>query len=114
MMALPVAYWVVLILFGMGLYCILTERNLIKIAVGLNIMEAGLLLFLVRMAYSPGDRAPLLGTGVIRMADPIPHALTLTAIVIAASTTALLLSFIIQIHRHYGTVDIDEIRSKMK
>ncbi len=114
-MGLSLAYWVVLLLFGMGLYCILTESNLIKIAVGINVMEAGLLLFLVRLSYSPGDLAPLMGpTTGPGIADPIPHALTLTAIVIAASTTALMLSLIIQIYRHYGTVDIEEIRSKMQ
>ncbi len=108
-------YWVALVLFVMGIYGALTERNLIKIVIGFKIMESALLLLLIRLAYSPGDMAPLLGTDVTAsVADPVPHALTLTAIVISASTTALMLSFIIQINRRFGTVDIMKIRSMMK
>mgnify|MGYP003799690469 FL=1 len=44
------------------------------------------------------------------MVLPTPQAMTLTAIVIALATTALLLSLIMLVWRHYGTLDIDEIR----
>ncbi|HOP52652.1 MAG TPA: NADH-quinone oxidoreductase subunit K, partial [Synergistales bacterium] len=39
-----------------------------------------------------------------------PHAFTLTAIVIGASDIALALAFIVKLHRHYRTVDLDRIR----
>jgi multicomponent Na+:H+ antiporter subunit C len=44
------------------------------------------------------------------MVLPTPQCLTLTAIVIALATTALMLSMIVLLHKHYGTLDIDEIR----
>jgi len=44
------------------------------------------------------------------MVLPTPQCLTLTAIVIALATTALMFSLIIMIYKHYGTLEIDEIR----
>ena len=44
------------------------------------------------------------------MVDPIPQALALTAIVIGASITALMLLLTIKLHRKYNTLDISKIR----
>jgi multicomponent Na+:H+ antiporter subunit C len=41
---------------------------------------------------------------------PTPQALTLTSIVIGLATTALLLSFVVVVYRHYGTLDVTEIK----
>jgi multicomponent Na+:H+ antiporter subunit C len=41
---------------------------------------------------------------------PTPQALCLTSIVIGVATSALMLSFAVVIYRHYGTVNVDEIR----
>jgi len=107
--------YVAIILFCMGLYAILTENNLIKIGIGINIMEASLLLLLVLIAYTPGDTAPILGVGdKAVMADPIPQAFALTAIVIGAATTALYLGLVIKISERYDTIDLDELRRKGK
>ncbi len=107
------AHLIMLGLFLLGFWCVLTETDLIKIVVGFNIMEASLLLLLVKMAYVPGGRPPILfpaAPDAAKIVDPIPQALTLTAIVIGAATTALMLSLIVQLHRHYGTTDLDELR----
>jgi len=44
------------------------------------------------------------------MVLPTPQALTLTAIVIGLATSALLLSLVMLLYRHYGTLDVREIR----
>ena len=98
-----------IILFCIGLYCILTKRNMFKIAIGLGLMEGGIFLLLITSAYTPNGVPPLIpifGTSV----NPLPHAFTLTAIVIGASDLALALAYIIKLNRHYSTVQIDEIR----
>ena len=48
--------------------------------------------------------------GVTNFVLPTPQALTLTAIVIALATSALMLSLIVMLYRHYGTLDVREIR----
>jgi multicomponent Na+:H+ antiporter subunit C len=96
--------------FCIGIYTIVTKKNLFKTVVGLSLMEGGVLLFMVTSGFVPGGGAPLLPLGPGGSVNPLPHSFTLTAIVIGASDVALALAFIIKIHRHYGTVDIDKIR----
>ena len=48
------------------------------------------------------------------MVDPVPQAMVLTAIVIGVSIQALALALIIQVYRHYGTLDIRELRHKLE
>ena len=44
------------------------------------------------------------------MSLPIPQALTLTSIVIGVAVLALMLTLVIQIYRHYKTLDANEVR----
>ncbi|MDI9369309.1 MAG: cation:proton antiporter [Synergistaceae bacterium] len=105
-------FFLVGLLFLGGMVAIFMEKNLIKIAIAISIISSSVNLFLVALGYRNGGTIPihfLAGEGTV-MVLPTPQAMTLTAIVIALATTALLLSLIILVHRHYGTLDIDEIR----
>ncbi|MDZ7620235.1 MAG: cation:proton antiporter subunit C [Patescibacteria group bacterium] len=105
----------IIALLSLGLYCVMTKTDLIRIVIGINIMESAVLLFLVRLAAAPGDQAPIhLGnaaaTPATAFADPIPQALSLTQIVINAAVTAIMLGFVIKLHQFYRTIDLAEIR----
>ncbi len=105
-------FFTVGILFMMGLVGIFMTRNLIKIAIAVSILGSSVNLFLVSLGYRDGGSVPihfLAGDGEI-MVLPTPQAMTLTAIVIALAVTALLLSLIMLVWRHYGTIDVDEVR----
>ncbi|MCF7936390.1 MAG: NADH-quinone oxidoreductase subunit K [Synergistales bacterium] len=99
-------------LFLLGLYAVIFERNLIKIAVGVVIIEAATNLLLIVVGYRMGGSIPVytLAGDTTNMVLPTPQALTLTAIVIGLATSALFLSLIIALYRHYGTLDVREIR----
>jgi multicomponent Na+:H+ antiporter subunit C len=99
-------------LFLIGLYTILTRKNLIKKVMGLNIMETSVFLFFISMGSVKGGRAPIviLGQENVKYVNPIPQALVLTAIVIAVSVTGFALALIIKIYGDYGTLDADRIR----
>ncbi len=105
-------FLVVGIIFFLGLYAILFERNLIKIAIGISLLEASVNLLLIVLGYRTGGSIPVftLAGEFQTMVLPTPQALTLTAIVIGLATSALLLSLIMLLHRHYGTLDVREIR----
>jgi multicomponent Na+:H+ antiporter subunit C len=105
-------FLVVGIIFFLGMYAILFERNLIKIAIGITLLEASANLLLIVLGYRTGGSIPVytLAGGTRTMVLPTPQALTLTAIVIGLATSALLLSLIILLYRHYGTLDVREIR----
>lgn len=106
-------YWMCFILFLVGLYGVITRRNLIKIAISLSIMEFSCFLFLALIGYREGGVAPIVDPAdpVQIYVDPLPQALVLTAIVIGLATTSMLMSVIIRIYRKYGTFDIREIKN---
>lgn len=99
------------ILFLVGLYGVLTRRNLIKIIIGLSFMEFSIFLFLVLIGYIEGAGAPILREGGenIIYVDPLPQAMVLTAIVIALAANAMLLAIAVRLYRKYGTFDIRKI-----
>lgn len=105
-------YILCLILFCVGIYAILSKRNLIKIIVGLIIAENAVNLFFILVAYRLGGRAPIFEPHIEieNMVDPLPHALVLTAIVIGLATTALMVALAMRIYQKYGTYDIARIR----
>ncbi len=105
-------YFLCLVLFSIGLYCILRKRNLIKIIIGIIITEYAVNLFFVLIGYRMHGRAPIHAPDqeVLNMVDPLPQALVLTAIVIGLAVTALIASIAIRVYEKYGTFDITKIR----
>lgn len=101
-----------LVLIVLGLYGILTQRNVIKIILSLNVMEIGLNLFIISVGYVKDGVAPIITsahTDALVYVDPLPQALVLTAIVIGVGTTALGLALAKNIYATYGTFELDEM-----
>jgi multisubunit Na+/H+ antiporter MnhC subunit len=98
-----------------GIYAVLTKKNLIKIVIGLSIMDSGFNLLLVALGYIKGGTAPIFSPAVagkdVLMVDPVPQALVLTAIVIGFGVTAVALSLVIRLYRKHNTIKIDEIKT---
>ncbi len=103
---------VCMILIALGLWTFLTKRNLIKLVIGMSLIESGVNLFLVTLGYVRGGIPPIytFAPEGAPMVLPTPQALTLTSIVIAVATTALMLAFAVVIYRHKGTLDARKIR----
>ena len=108
-----IAYIMCFILFLVGLYGVITRRNLVKIAVSLSIMEISSFLFFALIGYIDEGVAPIVDPAdpVKIYVDPLPQALVLTAIVIGLATTAMMMAVIIRLYRKYGTFDIREIKN---
>ena len=105
-------YFLCLVLFCVGLYGVLRKRNLVKIIIGLGIMEYAMNLFFVLLGYRFNGRAPIVAKDqdILNMVDPLPQALVLTSIVIGLGVTALVISIAIRIYEKYGTFDITKIK----
>ncbi len=102
-------------LIFIGLYIVLSKHNLIKVIIGLGLLDTGVNLFLISIGYIKQGTAPIFsrpGLDPARMVDPIPQALVLTAIVIGVSVLALALSLSIKLYHHYGTLDLQEIKGQ--
>ncbi|MFA4842241.1 MAG: sodium:proton antiporter [Candidatus Omnitrophota bacterium] len=105
-------YLLCLILFCIGLYGVLRKRNIVKIIIGLGIIEYAMNLFFVLLGYRYHGRAPIYAQNqqILDMVDPLPQALVLTSIVIGLGVTALVISMAIRIYEKYGTFDITKIK----
>lgn len=99
-----------------GIAGIVFNRHLIRIIFGLALLEAGANLLLLLATYHEDARAPILlmGETPAFMADSVPQALVLTAIVIGVGVLALVLAMALRVHAAYGTLDIHEIRERLE
>ena len=108
-------YGTAIALILIGLYAILIKKHLVKIVIGLSIMDAGIHLLFVAVGYISSGTAPIFSPGnedaAQRMVDPVPQALVLTAIVIGFAITALALSLVIRLYKHHHTANIDQLKS---
>ncbi|MGN8026344.1 Na(+)/H(+) antiporter subunit C [Microbacterium sp. 22242] len=84
------------VLFGCGVYAML-ERSLTRVLIGFLLLGNAVNLLLLVVMGRPGA-APFFGTstgsGTDGLSDPLPQALTLTAIVITFAVSAFLLALI--------------------
>ena len=105
-------YLLCLTLFCIGLYGVLRKRNLVKIIIGLGIIEYAMNLFFILLGYRFHGRSPIdaADQDILGMVDPLPQALVLTSIVIGLAVTALVISIAIRIYEKYGTFDITKIK----
>lgn len=104
-----------ILLFLVGLMGVVTQRNIVKTIIAVNVMDVGAILFLITVHYVPGNLPPVgaLAAGAA-VADPLPQALMITAIVIGISVTAVSLAVFIGVFRRYGTADWETVVKRLK
>jgi multicomponent Na+:H+ antiporter subunit C len=105
------AYILCLVLFSIGLYCTLRKRNIVKIIIGIGIMEYAANFFFVLLGYKAAGRSPIYAKDqvILNMVDPLPQAVVSTSIVLGLSVTLLLVALAIRLYDKYGTFDITKI-----
>jgi multicomponent Na+:H+ antiporter subunit C len=110
-----VLYFLALVLFVMGLYCLVAKKNIVKKIIGIVITEYSINLFLILIGYRKGGIAPILLKGmkaeeiVEKGVDPLPQALVLTSIVIGLGVLALMVAMCLRLYEKYKTFDMSDI-----
>lgn len=119
-------YWAALVLLLIGLYGMIAKNNLLKKIIGMTIFQTAIILFYVSISDKRGATIPILEHGhgpvdhaatiidAANYANPLPHVLMLTAIVVGVSTLGVALSILQKIQRVHGTIEEDEILEGMK
>lgn len=105
-----VNYWVVIVLLMIGFYTVITRGNLFKKIIGLNVFQVSVFMLYISMGKVHGGTAPIAAEGFSVYANPLPHVLILTAIVVGIATSALGLALVIRIYEAYGSIEEDEIQ----
>jgi multicomponent Na+:H+ antiporter subunit C len=104
-------YWVVVFLMMAGFYVVIAQGNLVKKLIGLSLFQASVFIFYISLGFVEGSIAPILEEGVTNYANPLPHVLILTAIVVSVATTAVGLALAVRIQEAYGSVEEDDIHA---
>ncbi len=105
-------YWIVVVLMLIGFYIVIAHENMIKKLVGLSIFQTAVFFLYISMGKITGGTAPILDENYQVYANPLPHVLILTAIVVGIATTALGLSLVVRIQEAYGSVEESEIQDQ--
>ncbi len=103
-------YWIAIILMMFGFYIVMSQHNLIKKIIGLNIFQTSVFILYISMGKINNGSAPILDETVKLYSNPLPHVLILTAIVVGIATTALALALVIRIHESYNSIEEDVIQ----
>ena len=87
-------------LFSIGLYCLATKRNMLRLVLGIELLiNAANINFIAFAAFAmPG------------FVDPLGNAFVCISIGLAAAVTAVALGVVVLAYRHYGTLDVTELR----
>jgi|TARA_B110000967_G_C18734046_1_gene484129 multicomponent Na+:H+ antiporter subunit C len=110
---------VFVILFLWGIYIMAVHPNLVKKLIGLYIVQTSAIYFLVAFSAKDGATVPIILEGAAAVdpaiyANPLPHVLTVTAIVVQVATLGVSLALVSAIYRKFGTLDEDELMEKLK
>jgi len=104
-------YLIAMVLFSLGCFIVLSQTNLIKKVIGINIMQSAVFLFFIAMGDIQGRAVPIYDPAVpdALVINPLPAALILTGIVVSFSVTAFALSIIVRLNNYYSSIDAEEI-----
>ena len=108
------------VLFLWGLFIMVTHPNLVKKLIGMYLVQTSIIFLLVTISAKQDATVPILqGNDAVlaeghdvdpaEYANPLPHVLTLTAIVVQVATLGVSLALVTAIYRTYGSLDEDEL-----
>ncbi len=114
-------YLAYILLMMIGLYAMAAKRNLVKKLIGLGIFQTSIMLLYVATGAKEGATIPIMaksalekGVVVAQYINPLPHVLILTAIVVSVATMGVALALLQVIHKHYQSLEEDEILEQMR
>jgi multicomponent Na+:H+ antiporter subunit C len=98
----PILTFIVILI---GIYGLITSKNIIKSVFCVTIIEAGIILLFLNLGNLNGGTIPIFNELSISVVDPLPQALMITTIVIGSTITSLALMLSIKIFHHYGSIE---------
>jgi len=95
-----------MILLAIGVYCLVSKRNMIKTVIGIEIVTIAVNTALLSLSWA--RVATILPARVA--VEPLAEALVIISIVIGGVIAALALSLVVNAYRHYKTLDLKKLR----
>lgn len=123
-------FWISIVIMLIGLYGLIAKNNLVKKVVGLGIFQTSIILFYVSISVKEGATIPIFehhgpapeahhaiheaAINLAEYANPLPHVLMLTAIVVGVATFGVALALVERIYREYGTIEEHEVLNRIE
>ena len=104
-------YLLFVLLVMVGVYLMMSQRNLLKAVVGLYLFQTAAILFFIALSFREGGSVPIVHEG-LAIHNPLPHAMMLTAIVVGVAVLGVGLSILRRVQEEVGS--IEEPRSKVR
>ena len=108
------AYWGAIVLLAIGLYTVTAGTNLVKKVMGLSIFQTAVFVFYISIGAVEDATAPIVDATHGAYANPLPHVLILTAIVVGVATAALALALVVRIHAACDSVEEDAVERALQ
>ena len=119
-------FWISMLIIIIGLSACVVKENFLKKLIGLSIFQTAFFLWVVSLGdvgrnilFTWGLKTqtpPIIWKEAAEKgyiyANPLPHVLMLTGIVVSAATTAVALAIVIRLYQLYGTIEESEIIEK--
>lgn len=87
----------IIILIGIGIYCLIARKNLIQLLIGIEVIAKGVTLSFILAGFFQGN-------------EQIAQAIVITIIVIEAVTAAVAMALIVRAYRQTGSLDIKDFK----
>ena len=107
------------ILFFIGFFGLITTTNIVKSVVFIMLMQTAVIMFWLGVGARLGVQPPIIGDIAYlenpdAIADPLPQALMLTAIIIGIAVTAINITMLNTLFRKYRTINWQAMRDLAK
>ncbi|MCC6042578.1 MAG: NADH-quinone oxidoreductase subunit K [Candidatus Verstraetearchaeota archaeon] len=96
-----------IILLAIGVYCLVSKRNMIKTVIGIEITTIAVNTALLSLSWA---RVATISHITGATVEPLAEALVIISIVIGGAIAALALSLVVNAYRHYKTLDLKKLR----
>ncbi len=107
------------ILVAIGLWGMFAKHNLMKKLFGMTIFQVAIIILFIASSAKFGATVPTVDPSLSTAdpelyANPLPHVLMLTAIVVMVATSGVALAILLLIYRRYHSLDETEIMKRMQ
>jgi multicomponent Na+:H+ antiporter subunit C len=130
-------FWVYVLIMMIGLWAVIAKNNLVKKLIGLSIFQSAIILLYVSLGVKDGASIPILPhhaepveivaaakpnelqhddhlVDPTTIANPLPHVLMLTAIVVGVATLGVALALCQRIFAEFGSLEEHELLTQLK
>jgi len=104
----------VILVFLISFYGLITGKKMIKAVVYVVLMQSAVIVFFLGIGFQSGTVPPMGDylNYAEHIADPLPQALMITAIVVGVAVTTINITMLMAFFRKHPTTDWDEARKK--